>query len=61
MTKAELLKKMKELKVEVTPEIIEQLKSANIEDETELSLESLEAIAGGGIIEDVLKQMKKFL
>ncbi|MBR4319916.1 MAG: hypothetical protein IKI37_01940 [Oscillospiraceae bacterium] len=63
MTKAELLKKVKELNVDVPPELMQKLNTIEVEEDFDLSPEYLAGIAGGaGVsIEDILDQMKKFL
>ncbi|MBR4319915.1 MAG: hypothetical protein IKI37_01935 [Oscillospiraceae bacterium] len=54
MTKAELLKKAKELKIDIPPELMQKFHMIDVDENEELSLDSLKNIVGGNQFEDNL-------
>ena len=52
MTKAELLKKAKELKIDIPPELMQKFHMIDVDENEELSLDSLKNIVGGNQFED---------
>ena len=52
MTKAELLKKAKELKIDIPPELMQKFRMIDVDENEELSLDSLKNIVGGNQFED---------
>ena len=65
MTKAELLKKAKELKIDIPPELMQKFHMIDVDENEELSLDSLKNIVGGSCAgattEEVLEQILRLL